>query len=114
MSNLDLGTVLGFIKYTCWPFVALAALFVLIIYRAPLGKLISKLRKGEIHRDKDKGISVKVETDTEPDREVSREALPEQELEKTVRDSSEQEGKDVSPEAERIPRWADLMFNQSI
>jgi len=111
MSNLDLGTVLEFIKHTCWPFVALVALLVLIIYRAPLGRLISKLRKGEIHRDKDKGLSIKVETDTEPDRGVSREVLPEQELEKTVRDSSEQE-EEVSPEAERIPHWVDLMFDQ--
>ncbi len=52
---------LEFIKDISWQVVILAGLIVLLVYKKPLGSLISNLRKGSISSKKGEGVSVDLE-----------------------------------------------------
>jgi tetratricopeptide (TPR) repeat protein len=52
---------LQFIKDIAWPVVAFFALIVLLVYRTPLGNLISNLRKGSVSYKKGEGVTGNLE-----------------------------------------------------
>ncbi len=59
---MDLQAILDFFRAVSWQLVIIVAFVVLIIYRGPIGELIPKIRRGEISRDKEKGLTFSLET----------------------------------------------------
>lgn len=105
--------IMEFIKEIVWPVAVILGLIVIIIYRGPLGDLISNLRKGSVSNKKGEGFSMNLEVD--PPFQGVKELLSDSELledqtPENIKREKSQAIQDKLPDTEI--NWVSLFFQR--